>query len=89
MHMSIMNNCVSLLLQLSSILILSYVLPAIHLSRFQIGRSSGQRPFFFCWHSKAPLWLCVKQGSILNLRKQMFMRLIISEHECKWSGMRV
>lgn len=48
MHMFIMNNHVSLLLQLSSILILFYILPAIHLSKFQTVRSSGQKPFFFC-----------------------------------------
>lgn len=58
MHMFIMNNHVSLLLQLSSILILFYILPAIHLSKFQTVRSSGQKPFFFVLAK----WLCVKQG---------------------------
>lgn len=65
MHMSIMNNCVSLLLQLSSILIPSYVLPAIHLSKFQTGRSSGQRPFVFS--AGTAKHLC---GSVLN--RQVF-----------------
>lgn len=57
MHMSIMNNHVSLLLLLSSLLILFYILPAIYLSKFQTVRSSGQRPFFLL-----AKWLCVKQG---------------------------
>lgn len=53
-----MNNCVSLLLQLSSILIPSYVLPAINLSEFQTARSSGQRPFFLLVEQSTSVALC-------------------------------
>jgi len=57
MHMSIMNNGVSLLLHLSSILIPSCVLPAIHLSKFETVRSSGQTLFFL---------LAERSTSVLN-----------------------